>query len=215
MDEQQVIRHLSVVAEATRTSSIVVGSSTMSPLLPKSTDDLYGFWRQGLSALAVKDGLVVGHAAIEPLTADWFELGAVWVHPSLRGKSGAVGNKPHVGLRIYRAILDRHREKNILATTVNAAAMIIGWRTDMVPIAYADLPRRVWVATCCCPEDKTGLPRERNVPHCPLLEKICFVRITRETWERLGRPPVGKLPIEPPNDGALILRDDVAIVLAS
>ncbi len=77
---------LSVVAAATSSSHIVVNGTTMQPLLPKTVDELFSFWEQGLSAIALHGDEIVGHGAIEPLTADnWYEFGAVWVHPSVRG----------------------------------------------------------------------------------------------------------------------------------
>lgn len=215
MDDHKIRSLLTVVASATASSSIVVNGATMAPLLPKSADELYAFWTNGLSAIAVHNGEIVGHAAIEPLTTGWHELGAVWVHPSMRGRGlGSSGTHPHVGLRLYQAILERHREKNILATTINAAAIVVGWRVGMVPIGYDQLPRNVWEATCCCPSQKTGVSREENVPHCGMRQRTCFVRITRETWQRLDRPEPCALPVPPPTTAATIPDDDIVILLA-
>ncbi|NBX50331.1 GNAT family N-acetyltransferase, partial [bacterium] len=157
LSEQQILAHLGVVAAATASEQVLVEGVLMSPLLRKSATELYGFWKQGLSAIALKNGEIVAHAAIEPLTeGEWFELGAVWTREDVRGE--------HVGLRLYRAILERHREKNILATTINRAAMIVGWRVGMVALSYNQLPRHVWEATCCCPTSKTDVERALNVP---------------------------------------------------
>lgn len=211
MTENAIRSLLSVVAAAITSSTIVVDGVTVAPLLPKTVEDLLGFWNAGLSAIAVRDGRVIGHAAIEPLCDGWFELGAVWVDPSVRG---AEGKHSHVGLRLYRALLAAHREKNILATTINPAAMTVGWRVGMVPILYEQLPQEVWAATCCCPAGKTGVPRSENVPHCALKQKICFVRITSETWTRLGCPEPCRLPVGKPTEPALVVNDDIVILLA-
>ena len=215
MDDDKVRNYFSVVARATASSHIVVNGAAMSPLLPKTEDELRSFWDRGLSAIAVCDEQIVGHAAIEPLVGHWHELGAVWVHPEFRGRSlGNGGAHPHVGLRLYQAILERHRSKNILATTINAAAMVVGWRVGMVPIGYDQLPREVWEATCCCPSQKTGVSREQNVPHCGMRQRTCFVRVTRETWHRLDCPEPCTLPVPAPKTAAVIPSDDIVILLA-
>ena len=215
MSDSKIRSLLAVVADATASSHIVVAGTTMAPLLPKTVDELFAFWQQGLSAIAVCNGQIVGHAAVEPLTEDWFELGAVWVHPDVRGRTlERNGSHPHVGLRLYKAILKHHREKNILATTINAAAMVVGWRVGMVPIGFDQLPRNVWEATCCCPSQKTGVPREENVPRCGMRQQVCFARITQETWWRLDRPKPCALPVSPPTTAATIPNDDIVILLA-
>lgn len=207
---------LSVVADATTSSHIVVHGAVMHPLLPKTTDELLSFWDQGLSAIALRNDEIVGHAAIEPLVDDWYELGAVWVHRLVRGSTTASkGQHPHVGLRLYRAILERHRERNILATTINGAAMTVGWRAGMKPISYDQLPKRVWQATCCCPMQKTGVAREQNVGGCRMQETTCFVRVTTETHERMGGPPLVELPVGKPTSIAVIPSDDIVILLAN
>ncbi len=211
MNSMNIRDLLSVAAAAISTSSIIVNGTTMAPLLPKTADDLIGFWNAGLSVIAIQNDRIIGHAAIEPLIGEWFELGAVWVDPSARG---AEGKHPHVGLRLYRALLERHREKNILATTVNPAAMTVGWRVDLVPILYEQLPQEVWAATCCCPATKTGVPRDQNVPHCTMRQKSCFVRITSKTWQRIGCPEPCTLPILRPESSATIPDDDIVILLA-
>lgn len=211
MDDFKIRPLLAVVADATALSQIVVDGATIAPLLPKTVDELHNFWKLGLSAIAVRNGQIVGHAAVEPLTEDCYELGVVWTDPNLREDGGP---HRHVGLRLCRALLERHREKRILMTTVNPAMMVVGWRTDMVPIAYGDLPESAWRATCCCPQSKTGVPREQNVPHCALRERTCFVQVTRETWQRLDRPEPCTLPVPAPTTAAAIPDDDIVILLA-
>lgn len=150
--------------------------------------------RQMNSAIAVCDGQIVGHAAVEPLTEHWHEIGAVWTDPKPREGGGP---HRHVGLRLCSALLERHRDKCIIMTIVNPAMMVVGWRTGMVPITYDQLPEAAWRATCCCPQNKTGVPREQNVPHCALRQRTCFVQVTRETWRRLDRPVSCTLPVAP------------------
>jgi len=192
MIEKSVLLQLEKVAEATRTETIQVGDIRMSPLLAKTAEELLTYWRSGLSAMAVSsEGEVLGHAALEPLAPAWFELGAVWVREDCRG---AGGYYKRVANALYRVLLAANTEKNILATTINPAALGLGRRIGLVPISYESLPSEIWNATCCCPAEKTGVPRGENVPGCQLKEKLCFVRVTQETWERLGRPQVIQLP---------------------
>lgn len=215
MDDSTILALLTTVAHATATSSIVVNGAPMAPLLKKTPTELLGFWKRGLSAIAMLNGQIIGHAAIEPLTEDWHELGIVWTHPDFRGKSAANGGvHSHVGLRVCEALLKRHGKEKILMTTINEAMMVVGWRTEMVPIAYSQLPEAAWKATCCCPAEKTGVASEANVPHCKLRERTCFVQVTRETWEQLGRPEPRMLPVGPPATAAIFPNDDIAIILA-
>ncbi|MEK7632713.1 MAG: hypothetical protein AAB473_02890 [Patescibacteria group bacterium] len=211
MDDDKIFRLLSVVAEATASTSIIVNGTAMAPLLPKTTEELAILWKQGRSAIAVRNGRIVGHASVEPLTNRWNELGVVWTDPGLREEGGP---HRHVGLRLCSALLERHREKYILMTTVNPAMMVVGWRTGMVPIRYDQLPEAAWRATCCCPEDKTGVPRKENVPHCRLRLLGCFVQVTWETWNGMDRPEPCTLPVCAPTSAVTIPRDDINILLA-
>ncbi len=217
MTDTQIHIYLSVVAEATISSSIMVHGTTMSPLLPKTAEELFSLWKRGLSVIALRNGKIIGHAAIEPLAhGNWHELGAVWVDLSARG-SISDGHKAHahVGLRMYRAILGRHTEKNILATTINGAAMTVGWRAGMKPVRYNQLPAHVWEATCCCPSQKTGVPRERNAGECKMQGSTCFVRVTAETYARMGSPPMSPLPVGEPTSGVDIPNDGITFLFAS
>lgn len=211
MGSHKIRSLLAVVADATASSTIIVNGAAMAPLLNKSADELFSFWQQGLSAIALCDGRIIGHAAIEPLTEGWHELGVVWTDPAIRRESGP---HRHVGLRLCNALLERHCEKHILMTTVNPAMMVVGWRTDMVPIAYDQLPEAAWRATCCCPQSKTGVPREQNVPRCALRQRTCFVQVTKATWHRLDRPKPCTLPVSAPTTAAIIPNDDIVILLA-
>lgn len=212
MTEEQIRQHLSVVALATQTSVIEVAGERVPPLLPKSVEDLLVFWRAGCSAIAVRAGQVVGHAAVEPLVGDWHELGIVWTHPDVRGRIG--GRHPHVGLRLYLALIGRHQGKDIMTTTVNPACMVVGHRAQMVPVRYTDLPAEVWRTTCCCPASKTGVERERNVPHCAIRERTCFAQITQASWQRLGCPTPCPLPAVMPSDPPHFEPDDILIILS-
>ena len=204
MEILEIWRNLEIVARATKEETISVSGKTVSPLLPKQAHELYQFWKQGLSVLAFNaDNEVIGHAAIEPLieSQNWYELGAVWVRRDHRGCGDH--KHRHVGLRLYNSLLSRHEDKNILATTVNPAAMVVGYRARMVALPYRALPINVWQTTCCCPSSKTGTLQ--NVPYCQLRERSCFVRVTKQTWERLGCPAVSRLPIALPTDRPAIV----------
>lgn len=199
---------LTVVAQATQTTHIVVNGETMAPLLPKTVQQLHEFWRQGLSAVALRNGTVVGHAAVEPLIDGWHELGVVWTDPRLRTHGGP---HHHVGLRLVQALLARHREKNIIMTTVNGAMMTVGWRVGMVPLRYEQLPDAVWRATCCCPAQKTGTA---NNAKCKLRQETCYLQVTRGTWERMGNPEPCTLPVPKPTTPVTLPNDDIIILVA-
>jgi hypothetical protein len=184
----------------------------MSPLLTKTPEELMAYWRSGLSAMAISPTEeVLGHAALEPLIPGWFELGAVWAREDCRGTKGVY---KQVAARLYETLLGQNTDKNILATTINPAALGLGRRIGLVPISYNSLPREVWEATCCCPAEKTGVPRTENVPNCLLRENICFVRVTKETWQRIGTPPMIELPGLAPAHETKILDSDFRIVLS-
>lgn len=219
MPHDQLMNYLGTISRGMGSAVIHVGNRNMNPLLPKTPEELRKFWDQGLSVIGLMPGgdrsHVIAHAAIEPLCTDpitgeqWYEFGAVWVRPDFRGKHDLKreGHR-HIGLRLYQAALSQHPDKMILCTTINPAAMVVGIRMDMVAIRYSDLPSHVWNTTCCCPVEKTGVERNQNVPNCTLRSKTCFVRVTRETWERMGRPDPIELPVTPkqyaiefPNDG--------------
>lgn len=220
MPHDKLMKYFESICEGMQNAVIIVNGRNMHPLLPKSPGDLREFWDRGLSVIGFIPGgegsHVIAHAAIEPLCIDpetgeqWYELGAVWVHPDVRGKQDLKrdGHK-HIGLRLYRAILELHPDKNIMCTTINPAAMIVGARMDMVAIRYSDLPNHVWNTTCCCPTQKTGVAREQNVPNCTLRSKACFVRVTKETWERMGRPEPIALPVIPKQYPIKVPKDGV------
>ena len=147
-------------------------------LLPKSADQLREQFDLGLSAIRFHDGRPIAHATLWHLADGWYELGTVWVARSHRGHD--------LSAELYRDLFRGHPERDILATTTNPASLRIGVRVGMRCIPFCALPAAVWRETCCCPAAKTGTAD--NVASCALREKRCFVRVTEETWQRLGRP---------------------------
>ncbi len=165
------LKALATVAEATRAEPA---------LLPKTADALIEQWQQGLSVLRFDGEEVVAHATLWHLTDGWYELGTVWVRRDSRGH--------HVSANMYVELFARHPGLNILATTTNAASIRIGMRPEvgLVLVPYAALPEEIRAATCCCPASKTEAADNR---FCRLRDTTCFVRVTRQTWQRLGSPP--------------------------
>jgi hypothetical protein len=179
------IKALEIVAEATQRENA---------LLPKTASQLIAQWARGLTVLRFDSDHVIGHATLWPLTRDhwgrdWFELGTVWVHPAHRGH--------HLSAHMYVELFGNHPERNILATTTVYASILIGMRPEvgLVLVRYAALPEEVRQATCCCPAKKTGTVDNR---FCQLRDARCFVRVTRQTWERLGSPVTMSVPAPPP-----------------
>ena len=56
---------------------------------------------------------------------------------------------------------------------------------------FSHLPCNIRRATCVCPASKTGIA---NPLYCPLVDTTCFVHVSRETYERLGRPESPPFP---------------------
>lgn len=138
------------------------------------------------------DRLIPGDAERRPLhnqpsSARWYELGTFLVIPEYRyGRS----HLP-IGDILYRYLLATNREKNILGTTTNSKAIHTGMRHGMQMIRFTQLPRGVHTATCICPVQKTGAI---NNALCRLKDQECRVRISTETWRRLGQPDLLPFP---------------------
>lgn len=202
---KEILSWLAVVSAATKAETA---------LLDKSIRQLYRLWRKGLSILVLDETKVIGHAALVPLIPEqnWYEFGVVWIHPEYRHKS------LRLALRLYNALLGYHQDKHILATTTNPAALGVGWRAGLLPIAYKSLPHKVWRETCCCPDSKTGAPDGNNLEYCALREQQdsgCFVRITPNTYEHLQRPELIRLPISKPTTTVDIPVDNIRILLST
>ena len=147
-------------------------------LLPKSADQLRQQFDLGLSAMRFSGGRPIAHATLWHLAEGWYELGTVWVAREYRGHD--------LSAELYRDLFRDHPERNILATTTNPASLRIGIHVGLRCVPFSALPAVVWRETCCCPAEKTGTAD--NVASCVLRQKRCFVRVTEETWQRLGRP---------------------------
>ncbi|OGL95628.1 hypothetical protein A2348_01925 [Candidatus Uhrbacteria bacterium RIFOXYB12_FULL_58_10] len=147
-------------------------------LLRKNPDALLAQREDGLTALRFHDGHPIAHATLWHLADGWYELGTVWVARSHRGHD--------LSAELYRDLFRDHPERNILATTTNPASLRIGIRVGMRCVPFRALPASVWRETCCCPFAKTG--SDDNVSACRQRESRCFVRVTEQTWWRLGQP---------------------------
>lgn len=147
-------------------------------LLPQEAENLERQHDAGLTALRFEGEDVIAHATLWLLVDGWYELGTVWVHSAYRGRG--------LSAELYRELFATHPHRNVLATTTNPASLHIGLQVGMRCIQYAVLPRDVWRKTCCCPPSKTG--SDDNVTRCRLRETSCFLRVTKETWTRLGSP---------------------------
>ncbi len=205
MDMRRAYRMLQIVASASKTEAA---------LLDKTAAQLWSLWRQGLSILALDGDKVVGHAALVPLIPEqnWYEFGVVWVRPEYRHKD------LRVALRLYKAMFEYHAEKYILATTTNLAAMVVGWRADMIPVTFSSLPPEVWRETCCCPANKTGAADGNNMAYCKLRERLsdgCFVRITQPTHQHLGTPSLITLPAIQPTTDVVIPNNNIRLLLST
>jgi GNAT superfamily N-acetyltransferase len=145
-------------------------------------------YTDGLAVLALDENEnPVGYTRLQyllthehPLGA-WFELGSTWVAPTYRGRG--------ISKSMYELFLPLHREKNILATTTNLAALSVGEKMNFVKIPRKELPEPVWRASCICPIEKTGVHENTN---CILawsekrgIKEPCWFRVTQETYNRL------------------------------
>ena len=147
--------------------------------------------RRLLVAYSKEDDVLIGCAALWPLGESdegiWLEFGTVFLIKPYRYRQSGVA----VADEIYRRALKAFSSTNILATTANRAAVRAGERAGLIRVRYADLPLNILRATCVCPASKTGCA---NPLFCPLADATCFVRVTPETYERLGRPQSPPFP---------------------
>ncbi|HBR80142.1 MAG: hypothetical protein UW63_C0078G0005 [Candidatus Uhrbacteria bacterium GW2011_GWF2_44_350] len=164
-------------------------------LLAQSAEDIRACGRAGLVILAVDrsaDNLIVGSISLVPLnvTTDgrpWFELMMVYVDERYRF--------PITGLDIvdelHRRIAHLNDSNNLLSTTTNPSEVKSGIRVGMIHVSFTALPPNVRRATCICPADKIGVADPLTCPQC---DCYCVARVSRETWERLGCPPIEAYP---------------------
>lgn len=148
-------------------------------LLVKSPGALIAQHAEGLTALRFHEDQPIAHATLWHLAEGWYELGTVWVARTHRGHN--------LSAELYRDLFREHPNRDVLATTTEPASLRIGMRVGMRCISFTALPKAVWRETCCCDRVKTG--SDDNVRFCQLRQSRCFVRVTEETWLRLGSPP--------------------------
>jgi hypothetical protein len=161
-------------------------------LLTKTSDDFRRTAKEGYIIVATDlyaEGMVIGCITLWSLGTDhsgreWFELGSFVLHPEYRfGQTGMP-----IGDTLYQMLLLQHRDKNIIGTTTNPHAIHTGQRHGMIMTSFFALPTSIHQATCVCPMEKTDVERERNARSCVIKNSACRIRMTTQTWERMGRP---------------------------
>ncbi len=125
--------------------------------------------------------IVLWELAEDSQGAMWYELGTFLVIPEYRFATSGLP----IGDELYSRLLATHQDKNILGTTTNHKAIKTGRRHNMQMIRFGQLPDAVRIASCICPADKTGVD---GPVHCRIKDQLCKVRVTRETWIRMGQP---------------------------
>ncbi len=128
---------------------------------------------------------LAGYARLVPLAdtegASWYELGSVYINQSFLNHG--------VTTHMYKAFLERHKEKHILATTTNPAAVAVGKKLGFVTVYRKELPSTVWESSCTCSEQKMGT---NNAAACSLAYgetnagMPCFFRLTEGTFAKVG-----------------------------
>lgn len=145
-------------------------------------------YNDGYAVVATRGDEPVGYTRLSFLTggADGFlELGSTWVHPKYRNNG--------INKEMYRLLLPKHADKNILATTTNLGSIIVGEECGFVAVRRKDLPESIWRFSCCCPLAKTGATKGDNSdcrlahgePQRDKQASACWFRVTPQTAERL------------------------------
>lgn len=154
-------------------------------LLPQTAESLKKQFNNGLSVIAISDGILIGHTTLLLLTTDpepFYEVGTTWVHEDWRGKG--------INTEMYVRLFALHRNKNILGTTTNPASMRVGVHLDMIAVPRRSLPYPVWNSSCICPPEKTGSDNPHSCSHAWTEHQCgdvpCVFRVTKETAERYG-----------------------------
>lgn len=160
-------------------------------LLPQNTNVLLEQFTNGLSMIIVDDNKIVGHATLWDLKVNrFYEFGTVWVCTSMRGKG--------VGTKLYRNLLCRHTQKNILETTTNPIAISAGQQAGLVAVNRKDIYDKVWKMSCCCSAEKMCTINSKN---CLLAwnesqcdsgdsDNVCVFRVSLDTSRRLRLSPI-------------------------
>ncbi len=156
-------------------------------LLPQKPEELFHQMNTGLSVVAIDNKEIIGHATLLHLASDWYELGSTFVDSNHRGR--------HINFLMYEMLLQKHQEKNILATTTNKISVHIGEKLGFKTITRSSLPTDVFVGTCICGSKKTG-SSHHPTSQCNLAWNgdewnafggwmlPCHVRVTPETIAR-------------------------------
>lgn len=157
-------------------------------LLKVSASELMKSFDQRLSMVVMFENKPVGHTRLLKLTdsdspgGEWYELGSTWIHVDYRNHQ--------LNAQMYEKFLPRYEDKNVLATTTNIASLAVGRKLEFVTLPRRVLPENVWVASCTCSAEKTGVDKNSD---CLLADSEaqqcrgpCWFRVTKFTAERLG-----------------------------
>ena len=159
-------------------------------LLPITEEDVRQSLEDGVAIVALIGGQAIAFTRLIDLGNDTWELGSTWVHEAHRNRK--------LNHRLYDAFLPLHRERNILATTTNPRSLCVGEDLGFVLIPRRTLPEPVWRSTCVCPAKKIGThdsgacKRAWSEPQSS--GTTCWLRVTRETAERMHLRPARVLP---------------------
>jgi len=163
-------------------------------LLPQRIDQLLELANEDriIVAFDLSQGRrVVGSIAlwhlVESDDQSWGEMGSVFLLPEYRHSVSGLS----VADRLYEELLLAFPHVNVLATTTNRAAVRAGERAGLRHVGFEALPEAVRHATCICPASKTGVSDNRS---CPLANRTCLVRVSRETHSRMGSPEPLPIP---------------------
>ena len=155
-------------------------------LLPQKPEDLLEQFKNGLSAIAFCDNEIVGHTTIWNIAPGWYEIGSTYTDPKHRRK--------YINENLYKKLLEKHADKNILETTTNEYSIKAGKRLGFVIVKRNSLPQETFRGACICSFKKTA--SSNPIACCKLAwdgdtwEKFadwlipCHIRVTKETYER-------------------------------
>ncbi len=155
-------------------------------LLRQRVDELITQLQNDLSVIAIENNRIVGHTTLWKISDNWYEIGSTFVCPSNRNKK--------TNATMYHILLAHHQEKNILATTTNAASLHIGELFGFVTVKRNSLPKEAFIGACICGQKKTG--SDDPIAQCQLAwngeewnpvdgwVSPCHVRVVPQTFER-------------------------------
>ena len=117
-------------------------------LLPQDGAVLERQFKNGLSAIAIENGKIVGHTTLWEIATDWYEIGTTFVAKEYRGK--------HINKHLYEILLNANKDKNILETTTNEISIHVGQNLGFITIKRDSLPSNTFVGACICKQHKTA-----------------------------------------------------------